>query len=121
MQRLSDIIKKDRDAIFELYRDYTQDTELQVGSEKFTILASLQVERGVINAEATPTNIYTDTLVFRHSDISTTAWRALTRDAVIYVDKVAYTVVDTGLSGGIVSLSLKRGTSRGSSIMGRPI
>lgn len=127
MQRLTDdFIARDLDYIFEKYADFTRPTKIKVGSEECEVMASSQVLQATLNAETSPVNPYMDTLLVRYSTIPKTMWKKLTRDAIIYVDNnnegyEAYTITDASKSGGLVSLSLKRGSQRGSISSNRPI
>lgn len=127
MQRLTDdFIARDLNYIFEKYADFTRPTKIKVGSEECEVMASSQVLQATLNAETSPVNPYMDTLLVRYSTIPKTMWKKLTRDAIIYVDNnnegyEAYTITDTSKSGGLVSLSLKRGSQRGSISSNRPI
>lgn len=127
MQRLTDdFIARDLDYIFEKYADFTRPTKIKVGSEECEVLASMQLQEATLNAESSPVNSYQDTLLVRYASLPKSMWKKLVRDAIIYIDNnhegyEAFTITDTGKSGGLVSITLKRGASKGSLASNRPI
>ena len=121
MERLDDILDSDLDYIFTQYRDLTTSILLQIGSEKFSILASLQSSTMEFSAHEKPINAYSLELLFRIKDISLTAKKRLSKDSIIYIDDVAYKVIDADVCRGLAALSLERGTARGAGISGRDL
>lgn len=113
MERLEDILAKDLETVFTYYRDFTGTLLIQTGTEKLTVWGSLQADKMQMNAEATPVNAYSETLLVRDSDLTTTFKNKLSQDSIIYIEGVAYRVVDTSESGGIYAISLTKGTKRG--------
>ena len=113
MERLEDILAKDLETMFTYYKDFTGTLLIQTGTEKLTVWGSLQADKMQMNAEATPVNAYSETLLVRDSDLTTTFKNKLSQDSIIYIEGVAYRVVDTSESGGIYAISLTKGTKRG--------
>lgn len=113
MERLEDILAKDLETVFTYYKDFTGTLLIQTGTEKLTVWGSLQADKMQMNAEATPVNAYSETLLVRDSDLTTTFKNKLSQDSIIYIEGVAYRVVDTSESGGIYAISLTKGTKRG--------
>ena len=121
MERLDDILDSDLDYIFTQYRDLTIPTMLQVGSEKFNILASLQSSDIEFSSSERPVNAYKLELLIRSKDISPTAKKKISKDAIIYIDGTAYKVVDADISRGVIAMNLERGTTRGTGLSGREL
>lgn len=121
MQRLDDILESDLDYIFSTARDFTRETKIKIGVEEFTLMTSLQSSDMQFNAAEKPINAYHLELLLRVKDISSTAKKKLSKDAIIYIDSVAYKVIDADECRGVVAMSLERGTARGAGITGREI
>ncbi len=113
MERLEDILTKDLETVFTYYRDFTGTLLIQTGTEKLTVWGSLQADEMQMNAEATPVNAYSLTLLVRDSDLTASFKNKLSQDSILYVEGVAYRIVDTSESGGIYAISLNKGTKRG--------
>jgi hypothetical protein len=116
MERLEDIIDKDRNAIFEEFRDYTKQHEVQAGAEKLAVWGSLQIGVMTMNAEAAPINAFNFTFYVRDSDLTESFKDKLSQNSIIYVDHKSYSVLDTSSSGGIFAIALKRGVKRGAGL-----
>lgn len=121
MQRLEDVLEKDLSWIFYEARDFTRQTLLQIANEKFTIMASLQSSDMEFSASEKAINAYKIELLIREKDISNTAKKKLSKDAILYVDGTAYKVIDTDVCRGVIAMSLERGTARGGGISGREL
>lgn len=120
MERLTDeFIENDLEWIFCTAGDFTRETNLQIASEKFTIMASLQSSDMEFSASEKPVNAYSLELLIRAKDISQTAKKKISKDSIIYVDGTAYKVVDADECRGVIAMALERGTARGNGLSGR--
>ena len=118
-ERLEAIIQKDLDYIFTEYRDYTKETVIQTGSEKLTVWADLQSSAIEMDSSEKAVNAYAVKLLVRSIEIPKSFRKKLTKDAILYVNGDSYKVIDVADDGGLYSISLERGTSRGSTMSGR--
>ena len=74
MERLTDeFLEQDLEWIFCTAADFTRETNLQIASEKFTVMASLQSSDMEFSASEKPVNAYRLELLVRTKDISQTA------------------------------------------------
>lgn len=111
MQRLGDIVESDLSFIMNEFRDFTRQTVIQCGSIKKTLYASLQAADIQFTSDVSPLNAFSFTLYFIDpKDASFSA--CLKKNAIIYVDSVAYKIIDVATVCGLVVLSLERGKVR---------
>lgn len=122
MERLTDeFIEKDLEWVFVEAQDFTRETKIKIGAEEFVLMASLQSSDMEFSASETPVNAYRLELILRIKDISATAKKHLSNDAIIYIDGVAYKIIDADICRRVVALSLERGTKRGKGLVGRDL
>ena len=107
MQRLGDIVAKDLQFIMDEYRDFTQSTELQCGTYKITVNASLQSDDIEFTSDVSPINAYSLELYYRESTCKDFN-QCLKKNAIIYVDGTAFKIIDSTLVMGLRVLSLER-------------
>lgn len=122
MERLTDdFIERDLEWIFCTASDFTCETLIQIGAEKFTVMASLQSSDMEFSAGEKAINAYKLELLIRSKDVSPTAKKKISKDAIIYIDGTAYKVVDADISRGVIAMNLERGTTRGTGLSGREL
>lgn len=107
MQRLTDIYKNDLHYIMDEYRDVTKPTVIQCGTIKHTVNASLQSDDCEFSAEATPVNAYSLEILYTETNDNIFN-KSLSKNAIIYVDGVAYKIIDSTLVFDLRALSLER-------------
>lgn len=111
MQRLSDIVQADLSAIMTHYRDFTRETALQCGTIRHTVMASLQATGMEMPADVSPINAYS--LELYYIDINDAQFNAaLRKNAIMYIDDVAFRIVDTSTAMGLRFVSLERKIGR---------
>lgn len=107
MQRLGDIVAKDLDYIFNTYRDFTAIHTIQCGSLKYSINASLQADGVQMTSDVSPINAFSISLYY--IDIQDEEFnKCLKKNAIIFIDGVAFRVIDSMVSMGLRALSLER-------------
>ena len=111
MQRLSDIFHRDLHAIMETFRDFTRQTVLQCGAVKKTVWASMQADGKELPADVSPVNAFALELYFIETDCAAFNNSLLT-NAIIYVDGVAFRIVDSATVYDLRVLSLERKSRR---------
>ncbi len=122
MERLTDeFIERDLEWVFVEAADFSRETKIKIGAEEFVLMASLQSSDMEFSASEAPINAYHLELLLRVKDISATAKKHLSADAIIYIDGVAYKVIDADVCRGVAALSLERGTKRGKGLTGREL
>lgn len=107
MQRLGDIVAKDLQYIMDEYRDFTKSVELQCGSYKITVNASMQSDEIEFTSDVSPINAFSLSLYYIESSCVEFN-KCLKKDAIIYADGVAFRIVDAALVMGLRVLSLER-------------
>ena len=107
MQRLQDVVKRDLDYIFNTYSDFTSEHTIQCGSIKYSIKASLQSDEIQMTADVSPLNAFSISLYYIDIDDDDFN-KCLKKNAIIFVDGVAFRIVDSMLSNGLMTLSLER-------------
>ena len=107
MQRLGDIVYSDLDKIMDVFMDFTTQVVLQCGSIKHTVNASLQSDRMTFNAETSPINAFTLSLYYRETN-DTSFNDSLKKDAIIYINGIAHSIIDSAYVRGLRILSLKK-------------
>lgn len=111
MQRLSDIVRADLTAIMTHYRDFTRETLIQCGAIRHTVYASLQADGKELPADVAPVNAYS--LELYYIDLDDPRFNsALCIDAIMYVDNVAFRIVDTAEAMGLRFVALERRKGR---------
>lgn len=107
MQRLGDIAARDLEYIFNTFRDFTAAHTVQCGSVKYTINASMQADGIQITSDVSPINAFSVSLYY--IDIQDDEFnKCLKKNAIIFVDGVAFRIVDSMVAMGLRTLSLER-------------
>jgi hypothetical protein len=121
MERLTDIIDKDLHDIFYYYRDFTYQITLQGGSESISIMASMQADTKDFDASQSPLNAYALTVYMLESDLTEGIRKAISKNAVIYINNIAHKVVDTTIDmGRLRRIAVEKHSARGN-LTTRPI
>lgn len=121
LERLTDIIDKDLHDVFYYYKDLTYSLTIQCGSFKVTVMANLQADTMTADASSDPLNAYSLTVFCLEKDLSENLKKALSKDALIYLNGIAHKVVDTTVDlGRLRRIAVEKRSSRGQ-ITPRPL
>lgn len=121
MERLTDIIDKDLHDIFYHYRDFTYQITLQGGSSSVSLMASMQADTKDFDASQSPLNAYALTVYTLESDLTEGIRKAISKNAIIYINNIAHKVVDTTIDmGRLRRIAVEKHSARGN-LTTRPI
>lgn len=121
MERLTDIIDKDLHDIFYYYRDFMYQITLQGGSESVSLMASMHADTKDFDASQPPLNAYALTVYMLESDLTEGIRKAISKNAIIYINNIAHKVVDTTIDmGRLRRIAVEKHSARGN-LTTRPI